>query len=117
MTGIWRWVWRECYEARNEKMAGDVSLVVSALWHEIFRLTGDWGELRGVRALLLWRGSDPLIFPPCRHERYRRMAKFWTPVRRVALKWQTEASLILSALRAWDFSPDRRLGRLRGVRP
>ena len=37
-------------------------------------------------------------------------------MRRTDLKSQAEISLIYSALRAWNFSPERRLGRLRGVR-
>ena len=36
-------------------MAGDVSLVVSALWHGIFRLTGDWGGARRAGSFIVAR--------------------------------------------------------------
>ena len=55
------------------------------------------------------------MFSAIQGQRYA-ARKFGTPARHAALKSQAEFSLIYSALRAWDFSPDRRLGRLRGVR-
>ena len=45
----------------------DVSLIISALRAHYFAVRQSFGRLRGVRDLLAWRGSDPLIFPPCGH--------------------------------------------------
>ena len=60
-------------------------------------------------------GRYPVMFSAIQGQRYA-ARKFGTPARHAALKSQAEFSLIYSALRAWDFSPDRRLGRLRGAR-
>ena len=65
--------------------------------------------------LLAWRGSDPLIFLPCGRI-ILPSGKVWDACAARGLKMAGYVSLILSALRAWDFSPDRRLRRLRGAR-